>query len=117
MVHQHAIEMVEAVSLEEVRMQLKQMKARKADDEHGIVAELLRCGNDFLLEMIAHIFTAIINPQAAVPEYWKSSSIRFLFKKGDDRSPENYRPICIIPILYKLFSRFICGRIRDRLMA
>ena len=53
----------------------------------------------------------------AVPDYWKASSIRVLFKKGDDRLPENYRPICIIPILYKLFSRVLCARIRDRLNA
>ena len=26
--------------------------------------------------------------------------------------PENYRPICIIPILYKLFSKVVCGRIK-----
>ena len=50
-VHQHAIEMVEAISLEEVRLQLRQMKTRKAADEHGIVVELLRCGSDFLLEI------------------------------------------------------------------
>ena len=52
-----------------------------------------------------------------VPDYWKSSSIGILLKKGDERLPENYRPICIIPILYKLFSRVVCGRIKNRLTA
>ena len=59
---------------------------------------------------------AALNPGNAVPDYWKSSSIRVLFKKGDQRLPENYRPICIIPVLYKLFSRVLAGRIKDKLL-
>ena len=84
---------------------------------NGVVAEFLCKGSDLLLRIIADIFTAVMNPQAIVPEYWKASSIRVLFKKGDERLPENYRPICIIPILYKLFSRVPCGRIKDKLVA
>ena len=34
-----------------------------------------------------------------------------LFKKGDPSMPANYRPIAIIPILYKLFSRMLCNRV------
>ena len=26
--------------------------------------------------------------------------------------PGNYRPICIIPILYKLFSKIVCARLK-----
>ena len=52
-----------------------------------------------------------------VPESWQASSIRVLFKKGDDTLPENYRPICIIPILYKVFSRVLCERIKARLVS
>ena len=40
-----------------------------------------------------------------------------MFKKGDQQQPENYRPICIIPTLYKLFSKVVCGRIREKLNA
>eukprot|EP00959_Pyramimonas_sp_CCMP1952_P217989 4559103-Pyramimonas_sp.AAC.1 len=77
------------------------MRGGKAADDNGIVAELLRKGSDLLVRLIADVFTAVLDPRAAVPEYWRASSIRVLFKKGDERLPENYRPICIIPILYK----------------
>jgi hypothetical protein len=39
-----------------------------------------------------------------------------LLKKGDPQLPENYRPIAIVPILYKLFSRIIGARIKDILL-
>ena len=110
-------ESVPAITPGELRQQLRGMKPRKAADEGGMIAEFLCKGSDKLFEIIADIFTAVMNPRGAVPEYWKASSIRVLFKKGDDRLPGNYRPICIIPILYKVFSKVICSRIKQRLIA
>lgn len=111
------MDIVEAVTVDEIRSQLKRMRPRKAADDHGIIAEFLSKGSDLLMQMIADMFTSIMKPRTAVPDYWKVSSIRVLFKKGDERLPENYRPICIIPIMYKLFSRVLCGRIKDKLLA
>ena len=39
-----------------------------------------------------------------------------LFKKGDPQVPKNYRPIAILPVLYKLFSSMLCGRLSKLLM-
>ena len=68
---------------EEVWKQLKQMRPRRAADEHGIVVEFLREGSNTLIGMFADIFTAVLNPLETIP--------RILFKKGDERLPENYR--------------------------
>ena len=107
----------ERVTTGEVRTQLRKMKLRKAADERGLVAELLRNGSDMLIGIIADLFSAVLIPGTTVPEYWKASSIRVLLKKGDSRRAENYRPICVIPILYKLFSKVLCSRIKDQLVA
>ena len=48
-----------------------------------------------------------------MPMYWKETSMKVMFKSGDPQLPENYRPICIIPILYKLFSKVLGGRIKE----
>ena len=50
-----------------------------------------------------------------VPQYWKRSKIIVLLKKGDKTLPNNYRPICITPMLYKLFSRILLSRIHEKL--
>ena len=34
-----------------------------------------------------------------------------LFKKGETTEPENYRPIAILPILYKVFAKLLDRRI------
>ena len=59
---------VNAVTLAEIQFQLKRMKPRKAADDGGIVVELLSQGSDMLLQMVADIFTAVLNPQATIPE-------------------------------------------------
>ena len=38
-------------------------------------------------------------------------------KKGDPKLPANYRPIAILPILYKLFSRMLCVRLNDAMIS
>ena len=92
------------------------MKKRKAADSRGIVVELLQCGGEELFELIAEIFTDVLQPQAEVPSNWKETRLKVRMKKGDAQLPENYRPIAIIPILYKLFSRIVSTRVRTVLM-
>ena len=46
------------------------------------------------------------------PADWKHTRIKVLLKKGDPQLPGNYRPISILPILYKLFSRVLHQRLK-----
>eukprot|EP00959_Pyramimonas_sp_CCMP1952_P005197 109261-Pyramimonas_sp.AAC.1 len=89
------------------------MSNGKSADARGVVAELLKEGSDKLLLAIAGLFSDILHPNAELPEYWRHSRLKVLFKKGDPKSVDNYRPIAILPILYKLFSRVVLGRIKD----
>ena len=111
-----AVNEVSRVTPKEVRAQLKKMEKNKAADDAGIVCELLCEASSIVIEAIADLFTAILQPGAALPSSWKSSSIKVLFKKGDPKVPGNYRPVCIIPILYKMFSKVICERIKGELL-
>ena len=86
--------------MQRISNQLEKMKPGKAADQNGIVAELLRNGSELFLQTVASLFTDVLQPAATVLDYWQASSIRVIFKKGDERLPRNYRPICIVPILY-----------------
>lgn len=41
------------------------------------------------------------------PATWREAKLVVIFKKGE--LPKNYRPIAILPIMYKLFSRMVCA--------
>ena len=92
------------------------MKRGKASDDNGIFAELLRDGTETLRGMILDVFNDILCLKEYPPDDWKVARLSVIFKKGDPALPENYRPISILPILYKLFSRMLCERLSSILM-
>ena len=61
--------------------------------------------------MVRQIFNEIIEQNEFTPEAWKKVKIKVIHKKGDVENVGNYRPICSLPALYKLFSTILCGRL------
>ena len=49
------------------------------------------------------------------PEAWKRVKIKVIFKKGDVEDVGNYRPICSLPALHKLFTTILYSRLCPRL--
>ena len=49
--------------------------------------------------------------ESKCPEQWRKSHITVIYKSGDPRLPHNYRPITVIPLLYKLFARLLFNRL------
>ena len=103
---------IPAVTFEEVSKQLKLMKKGKAADFAGIVAEMLKAGGEKLKSVIADLFNEVLLHKAVPPTEWKHTRIKVLLKKGDPKLLSNYRPISILPILYKTFSRILHQRLR-----
>ena len=61
--------------------------------------------------MVRQIFNEIFKRNEFTPEDWKKVTIKVIHKKGDVESVSNYRPICSLPALYKLFSTILYGRL------
>ena len=99
-------------TMDELCTALKQMKPGKASDAKGVCAEMFSVDCPILHELVLEIFNDVVKPGAQPPAEWRSSRLVVLFKKGDRSVPSNYRPIAILPVLYKLFSRMLRGRIK-----
>lgn len=97
-------------TVSELRNYLKNIAKRKCADTRGVVAESLKHSSDDFLKVMAEVYNDILKPEAITPESWKQIRLRVLFKKADPQKADNYRPITILPILYKLFSKLVCGR-------
>ena len=65
------------------------------------------------MELVADVFNDVLEPEADIPKYWQETRFKVLLKKGNPQLPDNYRPIAVLPILYKLFSRIIYDRIKS----
>ena len=103
---------IDPFTREELRETMKQMKAGKARDAAGICAEMLKVDCPLLQDIILEVFNDVLKG-GHVPSEWRSSRLVAIFKKKYPSLPSNYRHIAILPILYKLFSRMLCGRIKE----
>ena len=110
-------EEISPFSLAEVEREVKQMKRGKAKDGAGLAGEMIKDGGHFLLQTLVRLFNEVLRPDAEPPSKWKASLVTVIFKDGDPALPSNYRPITIIPILYKLFSRLLRRRLEPILDA
>jgi hypothetical protein len=78
------------------------------------MAEMLKAGSTLLLNVILEVFNDILLLRGAPPQAWKHTKLTVIFKKGDPQLP--HRPIAIVPILYKVFSRMFCSRMMKHIM-
>ena len=101
---------------EELCAALRLMSNHKACDKMGIVAEMLKCGSERLQSAILDLFNDVLDPNKPPLATWKQTKLIVIFKKGDPTLPSNYRPIAILPILYKLFSRMLCARMKKKIL-
>ena len=99
-------------SLSELRFALGKMKRRRACDTNGLIAEMPKTECELLQHVILDVFNNVLVLGKPPPSEWRSTRLIVIFKKGDPKLPSNYRPIAILPILYKLFSRMLCNRIQ-----
>ena len=65
--------------------------------------------------MVRQIFNEILRQNEFTPEAWKKVRIKVLHKKGDVENVGNYRPICSLLALCKLFSTILHRRLYPRL--
>ena len=102
---------VETICLDELMEVLAGMKRGKATDDEGIIAEMLMDSSGSFLESVLGLFNDVLPLRMAVPAAWRATKLTVIFKKGDPRRVGNYRPIAILSVIYKLFSRIVCNRL------
>ena len=99
------------ITTEELQNAINKLKKGKSPDNKGIRAEEIKDCDEETREMMRQIFNEVIKKKEFTPEDWKKVTIKVIHKKGDVENVSNYRPICSLPALYKLFSTILYGRL------
>ncbi|KAK6757303.1 hypothetical protein RB195_015244 [Necator americanus] len=63
-----------------------------------------------VLNTLARLFKRYLS-ECKVPKQWKTNKSVLLYKKGDPHDIGNYCPICLLSVIYKLFTKVILNRI------
>ena len=94
------------VSTAFVHRQLRLLKTSKGTGLDGIPARLLKDA----APSISAPLTVIINlsiSSAVLPEEWKYARVVPLYKDGDKKCMDNYRPISVLPVASKILERAV----------
>ncbi|KAK6729126.1 hypothetical protein RB195_006273 [Necator americanus] len=89
----------------EVQVAIKSMKSGTAPGPDFISADFLRAGGHPLHVILAAHMTSYLQKER-IPDQWKTSRTVLIHKKGDREDVWNYRPICLLSVLYKVFTVF-----------
>ena len=100
---------------EEIQCAIDRLKQGKAKDSNGIRAEQLKICIEETKEEIRTIFNEIAQQKDFTPKSWRRIRIQVIHKKGDREDAGNYRPICGLPICYKLFATVLYARLAPEL--
>eukprot|EP00973_Karenia_brevis_P019828 2718821-Karenia_brevis.AAC.1 len=90
------------------------MKHDKAADAQNVVVEMIQHGSSKLHHHILIEFNKALH-SGNFDTTWHRTLFQMLPKSGDLEEVANWRPIAILPILYKLFSKLIFMRISNPL--
>ncbi|KAK6729008.1 hypothetical protein RB195_006205 [Necator americanus] len=94
----------------EVRVAIKSMKPGTAPGPDFISADFLRAGGHPLHVILSAHMTSYLQKER-IPDQWKTSRTLLIHKKGDREDLRNYRPISLLSVLYKVFTKIILTRI------
>ena len=94
--------------VEDVIGDLKKGKAPGLDQIHPEEIMLLDVhSREFILRLMNKCFLT-----REIPDSWRAARVASLYKKkGEDSDPKNYRPISLLSVLYKIYTRLLHKRI------
>ena len=100
----------------ELDTELKKLKDGRCADTNGAFVEMIKKGGETIRNVLLDLFNEVIKQDQQAPEQWKQNMLTIVFKKGDPKDPGNYRPISVIPILYKILARLLYARLAPQLI-
>jgi len=101
---------VEELTIEDIKKAMRNIKSNKAAATDGIHPELIKYGENKLLNRMYELVRQIWEER--IPEEWKETIIVSMYEKGDRDSCENYRGTASGNAAYKILVNMIMGKIK-----
>ena len=86
------------------------MKKGKSPGEDGISVDILKIGGEEMIRALTKLFTNCFKHRK-IPDQWNNAIVILLHKKGDKEDLKNYRPISLLSVIYKIFTKILTNRL------
>ena len=94
----------------EFEASIKKLDCSKAPGEDNITGGVLQDGREAVVNLLTWLFNKCLH-LCQVPKAWQNVVRILLHKKGNMSDIKNYRPISLLPIIYKVFSCILLQQI------
>ena len=95
----------------EIGAAVRRMATHRCADKRGLVLEMFLHAGDVAHEYLANCFNQMLQTRT-FPTEWYDTYFTLLHKGGQADDPNNWRPIAILSIAYKIFSRVVFSRLQ-----
>ena len=100
------------ISEEECREAIFSMKNNKSPGSDGLSTEFYKCFWDDVKLMVIESINEGFKKQE-LSESQKLAILTLLYKKGDKQCLDNWRPISLLNIDYKILAKVLCKRLKQ----
>ena len=90
---------------------LRDLHYGRAADADDMVAEMVKYSNIPLQKCLLNIYNSML-ASGSFETSWQHTLFTMLPKPGGSSQPNNWRPIAVVKITYKIFSRLLYNRLR-----
>jgi hypothetical protein len=94
------------ITLEVVKKKLQNINVNKSPGPDGIHPRVLFELRENIAPPLTHLYRQSLQ-QEALPQDWRDAHISAIFKKGNKRKPNNYRPVSLTSIPCKIIESII----------
>ena len=102
------------VSLEEMETETKRLNPKKATIFKNIPPKILKNNSDICSEPLREIFNNCIG-SSTFPDELKCADVSSLHKQKESTVKKNYRPICVLPTVSKVFERLLVKQVEEHI--
>ena len=88
---------------------IKTLKSKKSSGYDEISSDVIKHISPLIFDPLKYIFNLSLE-KGIFPDQLKIAKVTPLFKKGDNASMDNYRPISVLPCFSKMLERIIYNR-------
>lgn len=99
------------VTEEEAKVALDSMKGNKTPGCDGLPKEFFLCFWGLIKKDLVEVYREIFKG-GIMPESMRKGVISLIFKKGDKTELENWRPITLLSVDYKILSKILTNRLK-----
>ena len=94
------------------KVALSCLKPNKSADYDNVKPSILRKVIHFIVKPLAYIINLSLH-NGIVPDHLKIAKVIPIYKKGDPKASDNYRPVSVLSCFSKIFERIVYNRIHN----